>query len=333
MKTTIYLPTAEGLNLVTGDSNSWQAHAVLQGTQIQCVAVDTQVQGRVYCGTFGQGVLLSEDGGATWRASADLSREKVTTLFAAAAGPLYAGTEPSAVYRSSDHGESWEPLSSLLSLPSSTTWSFPPRPETNHVQAILGDVNHPGRLHVAIEAGALLFTEDGGTTWRDRLPGAPADTHTLVADPTDSQHLFSAAGDGCFASRDGGKSWHPSMDGLKQTYCWSAAVHPGEPSVVLLSVSEFAFTAHSQSSAQSFVYRKDGDQPWKLSMNGLGALSNARIPVIAAGLREPGSFYLATEAQLYRTMDSGLNWQRLQVEWPRAPIARHSLSMAISQVG
>src|SRR5205085_1369558 len=39
------------------------------------------------------------------------------------------------------------------------------------------------RVFVAIEAGALVRTFDGGRTWRDRVRGGPYDTHTAVTHP------------------------------------------------------------------------------------------------------------------------------------------------------
>jgi hypothetical protein len=44
------------------------------------------------------------------------------------------GKELSAMYRSEDGRESWCELQTLLTLPSAKSWSFPPRPETHHVQ-------------------------------------------------------------------------------------------------------------------------------------------------------------------------------------------------------
>jgi hypothetical protein len=51
-------------------------------------------------------------------------------------GAIYAGTEPSALFRSDDGGRTWRELRALLDLPSSPTWSFPPRPWTSHVRWI-----------------------------------------------------------------------------------------------------------------------------------------------------------------------------------------------------
>ena len=61
----------------------------------------------------------------------------------------------------------------LNDLPSSKTWRFPPRPWTNHVRWIEPDATNPNYLFVAIEAGALVHSRDGGKTWIDRVKDGP----------------------------------------------------------------------------------------------------------------------------------------------------------------
>ena len=82
---------------------------------------------------------------------------------------VYVGTEPSALYSSINGGESWEKMSDLNTLGSSKSWSFPPRPWTHHVRWIEPDVNNLNYIFVAIEAGALVQSRDGGRTWIDRV--------------------------------------------------------------------------------------------------------------------------------------------------------------------
>jgi hypothetical protein len=113
-------------------------------------------------------------------------------------GVVYAGTEPSAVFRSDNGGDSWVDLAGLRALPSADTWSFPPRPQTHHVRWIEADVSVADRVFVAIEAGALVRTFDGGRTWRDRVRGGPYDTHTALTHPRAPGRIYSAAGDGYF---------------------------------------------------------------------------------------------------------------------------------------
>jgi photosystem II stability/assembly factor-like uncharacterized protein len=44
------------------------------------------------------------------------------------------------------------------------------------VRWIEPDVNSPGYVFVAIEAGALIQSHDGGRTWIDRVKQGPYDT-------------------------------------------------------------------------------------------------------------------------------------------------------------
>ena len=67
---------------------------------------------------------------------------------------VWVGTEPSEVWRSGNAGTTWEPTSRLETLPSSSEWSFPPRPDTHHVRWIACHPLEPKRLWIAIEAGA-----------------------------------------------------------------------------------------------------------------------------------------------------------------------------------
>jgi hypothetical protein len=115
------------------------------------LVADSNKCGSVYCGTFGDGLFTSKTAGATWEKSASFTEPNVMALASSRSGSLYVGTELSAVYRSDDQGKTWQELQSLLALPSAKGWSFPPRPETHHVQSILPDLADPRRLWVSGE--------------------------------------------------------------------------------------------------------------------------------------------------------------------------------------
>src|ERR1700721_2175679 len=134
-----------------------------------------------------------------------LKSPNLIALASAYDGILYAGTELSAIYRSIDCGETWYPLHPLMTLPSAKTWSFPPRPETHHVQSILPDRARPFRLHVAIEAGALVRSDDDGVTWCDRVSSSPKDTHSLAVHSQDPARPPWPAGQGFYGRVGGGE--------------------------------------------------------------------------------------------------------------------------------
>ena len=58
-------------------------------------------------------------------------------------------------------------LMNLINYIHTLQWPFPPRPSTHHVRWIEPDVNRKEYLFVAIEAGALIKSFDGGKTWID----------------------------------------------------------------------------------------------------------------------------------------------------------------------
>ena len=328
METTIYLATARGLSVMTGSNGSWGGAVCLEGKQVQCVTADSN-RGTVYCGTFGDGMFRSEDGGVTWKALRGFSNSKVMALAASDSGSIYAGTEPSAIFQSDDRGKTWHELQTLLTLPSAKAWSYPPRPETHHVQSILPGLATPSRLHVAIEAGALLRSDDGGKSWRNRVPGGPKDTHSFAIQPHDPTRLHSAAGDGYFESIDDGDSWRRIIDGLEHQYCWSIATSTASPTTLLLSASKSAYAAHFRESASSVVYRRIGNEAWRQVRDGLPRPQGLRISVVAASAVDPGVFYLSAEGMVYRSADGGLQWQQVAVQWSGKPAAEHALAIAI----
>lgn len=331
--TKIYLAMTQGLAVITGINGTWHGEVQIKGRHMQCVAVDITRPGLVYGGSFGEGVFRSTDAGANWSPCSRAADQKVMALAATSnglgSGRIYAGTEPSSILRSDDDGATWRQMPTLLGLPSARQWSFPPRPETHHVRYILPDPHVSRRLHVAIEAGALLRSEDDGETWQDRVPSAPKDTHTLAGHPKAAGRLYSAAGDGYFESRDDGDNWQREEDGLEHKYCWSVAISPGDPDTILLTASTNPAAAHAKTSANSFIYRRVHGQSWREAQNGLPESRGRRIGSVSASRLNPEVFYLASEGKVYWTHDSGAWWQQLAVDWAGNALPQHALGMAL----
>jgi photosystem II stability/assembly factor-like uncharacterized protein len=312
--------------LVLQSSNKYRVHECLKETDPQTVAFDPQNPSRVYCGTFGDGLWKSDDGGQTWnRIGKDIiTSKKVTSV---SVSPLarrnnfnrvYVGTEPSALYTSDDGGDTWNRMKALNNLPSSTSWSFPPRPWTHHVRWIESDANNPDYVFVAIEAGALIQSHDGGRTWMDRSEQGPYDTHVLATHPMAPRRLYSSAGDGYFESLDYGESWSRPMEGLQHSYLFGLAVDSGDPQNVIVSASLGPGNAYSVKNAQSFVYRRDKDgKKWEVVSNGLPGPSGTTITLLAANPKAEGEFYATNNRGLFISTDSGISWQEIDIQRPK----------------
>jgi photosystem II stability/assembly factor-like uncharacterized protein len=284
-----------------------------------CLAVDPARPDRAWCGTEA-GVLRTDDGGSTW-AAAGLADESVTAIAVSPEGQrsdvvVFAGTEPSAVWRSAGEervgsGESqprWERAEGLLELPSSSTWSFPPRPDTHHVRWIACDPQRPGRLYVAIEAGALVTTPDGGATWQDRPKVAPYDTHELAIHPERPEMLRVSAGDGYWESADRGGSWSSPEDGLEVTYLRSVAIDPGNAEVVVVSAATHAHKAYMAGRSDGRLYRREADGRWERVRVGWPDPPSTIAPLLAAGTA-PGELWASDERGVHRSADGGRSWE------------------------
>jgi photosystem II stability/assembly factor-like uncharacterized protein len=337
--TTLFVAMEDALAVVR-DGDGPEARVVLSGPRLLCVAADRLRPARAYLGTAEAGLLRSRDGGATWRpAGGGIGEDHVSAVAVGrrdhrgAMGTVWAGTEPSALYRSEDGGDSWEEVPGLLDLPSASTWSFPPRPDTHHVRCIAPDPADPERLFVAVEAGALVRSEDGGRSWIDRTPDGPRDTHTLVAPPSEPGRLHSAAGDGYFESRDGGESWRTPDDGLGHGYLWGCAVDPGDPRTVVVSAARSAREAHTADEAEAWIYRRTGGGPWEPVRKGLPDPEGTTISSLAAVPGRPGLLYAANNRGVFRSRDAGATWTCLAVAWPLRFRRQRAVGLAVVRSG
>src|SRR5438874_428038 len=242
--------------LVARRASTWTVEQHLGGQSPDCVAVDPRNPTRMYCGTAAAGLFRSRDSGRNWEpVGLGIEHGAITAVAVSHAeqadgfGIVYAGTEPSVVFRSDNGGDSWVDLAGLRALPSANTWSFPPRPHTHHVRWIEADVSVADRVFVAIEAGALVRTFDGGRIWRARVRGGPYDTHTALTHPLAPGRIYSAAGDGYFECADAAGSWSSREDGLEHVYLVGVAVDRGDPDTVIVSASEGPGSAYSRRGA------------------------------------------------------------------------------------
>jgi len=314
--------------LIARRASTWTIEEHLGGRSPECVAVDPSTPTQVYCGTAGAGLFRSRDSGRHWEpVGPGIDHPMITAVEVGPAeqpdglGIVYAGTEPSAVFRSDTGGDHWVDLAGLRELPSANTWSFPPRPQTHHVRWIEADVSVADRVFVAIEAGALVRTFDGGQTWRDRVPGGPFDTHTAVTHPLVPGRIYSAAGDGYFESADAGDTWRSPQDGLKHLYLVAVAVAPADPDTVIVSATGGPRSAYWPQGAQAYVYRKTALKRWEQTMSGLPGAKGTTVSRFATHASEPGVMYAANNRGLFRSDDAGRTWKALDLPWPEPGLA------------
>lgn len=311
------------------DLSSRRGAAVLDGPRVMSIAVDRLHPGRAYAATWQDGLFRSDDDGLSWRRCASAGPgQAFARVFVAPHGDgarpatVYVGTEPSALLRSADGGDTFTELAGLQEVPSRPEWSFPPRPYTSHVWAVVVDPLDPDTLHVGIELGGVISSFDGGRTWRDRQPGADPDCHMLRMHPLAPGRVYEAGGACYCESGDQGATWTRDLDGIPEDlrYFYSLAVDPGDPDTVVLTASRDPFHGHHTTPperAWGTAYRRGGAGGWQEITAGFPEPQGTAMGWFATDEVTPGLFhYVTPQGRVFASVDGAARWS--EVEWDRA---------------
>jgi photosystem II stability/assembly factor-like uncharacterized protein len=307
---------------ITPNGSGWKSTAKLTATSAESLAVSPSHPGTVFVGCRGEGLFRSLDDGETFE-RLDFPQAHVLSLaISPADGAVYAGCEPSMLFRSRDNGDTWEELEALRKLPSSSTWSFPPRPWTHHVRWIAPNPVDPKLMLVGIELGGVMRSDDDGVTWEDHRPGAVKDCHALAWHPTVPGRAYEAGGNGSAWSHDGGRSWQRVDDGRDHEYrhyLMGLAVDPADPDRWFVTASptpKHAHGAHMPNAkppvhADAAIYRWDGGGPWRRLEGGLPA-SLESFPY-ALTIADDAVFAGFEDGNIWVGLEVGERWEQLQL--------------------
>jgi hypothetical protein len=133
-------------------------------------------------------------------------------------------------------------------------WFTPAEAGDPYVQAIALSPTDANVIVAGIEFGAVLRSEDAGSTWQGHLKGAVRDCHDLLFHPADGAWVYEGGGGGAAFSSDSGKTWtQPDPIGigsmfrfafsqgadettsaagkLDRRYGWAVAADPAQPQI------------------------------------------------------------------------------------------------------
>lgn len=311
-----FAATASGLYRTRNGGKSWRAVELeVEDPAVQCLAVspDFAEDALVLAGTEADGLLRSDDGGATWEIVPDLASQGVTAL-AFSEGTdgqrTIAAATVDGVALSVDGGQSWRtvghdlgPVLSLLFVPSAS-----------------GEV-----LLAGLPRGGVARSLDGGATWAPANEGLSASLLVSLAVPptfADDNTLFAAGlEEGVTVSTDGGHTWEPANDGLSDTTVFGVVV----PAAYAEERTLWAATAAG-------LFRRRGAAAWEPIRDLPAPEAAAGVVVGTASDGAPAPVVAALQGgRLVLSEDGGTSWRTLGNAFGGAEIISLALSPSFAQ--
>ena len=276
--------------------------------------------------TQASGVSLPEGG--------DVALERVWVLaLGVEEGVVYAGGDPGVLFSSSDGGESFSLNAGLWEHPDRGNWNPGGGGLCLHSIAVCpGD---PSRLAVAISAGGVLLSDDGGVSWRRGNAGlvprylpedAPPEkiflcVHRLHRAPLQPDRLFMQFHGGVYRSDDGGESWISIADGLPSDFGFPLAIDPADPdSAFVVPMTADVDRVTVEGRVQVFETR-DAGASWTPRGEGLPA-SHAYLTVLREAMDWTGEgeglelYFGATSGHVFGSGDRGASWSSVAEHLP-----------------
>ncbi len=298
------------------------------GLEVTCandLIQDPKRPERLYLCYADIGLLLSEDGGKTFRRCTEGMKHRGNTFTVVidpdAPDTLWAATgqwesNQGDVCRSTDAGATWQ----VVGRPESGL----PVGQTRHLLLDRRSPPTARRLLVTSKENGVFESVDGGLAWRDLSGDLPAGVRGrgcgLLLDPADSRHLLLAAGGpvakgaGVYETRDGGATWRLVSVELNVGEVQCLAAGSGDLRTLYLGAREFfdrLVTPNVMRPGGVFASR-DGGATWQR------LLDYHFVSALAVSPQDRGTVYAGTTDHPYhddhraegilKTRDGGLNW-------------------------
>jgi len=238
---------------------------------------------------------------------------------------MYCGVEPAALFESRDAGETWSLVRGLFDHPHRPRWV--PGNGGLCLHTILLDPRKSERMYIAISAGGVYRTEDGGSTWEarnrgirvsyqpDRYPEFGQCVHKIVLHPARPERLFLQHHWGLYRSDDYGDSWQNVSNGVPSDFGFAMMMHPRDPeSVYIVPIESDEFRCTPDGKLRVYRTRNAGAS-WEPLSRGLpqkGAYETVLRDAMSTDSLDPAGIYFGTRSgELFGSVDEGKNWKMI----------------------
>jgi serine/threonine protein kinase len=238
---------------------------------------------------------------------------------------LYCGVEPAALFETRDAGETWSLVRGLFDHPHRPRWMTANGGLALHT--IVLDPADKQRMYVAVSAGGVYRTNDGGLNWTARNQGIRAMfmpnkypefgqcVHKIAMHPSRPERLFLQNHWGLYRSDDCAENWTDIANGVPSDFGFAVVMHPRNPDCVyIVPVESDEFRCACDGRLRVYRTRNAGAS-WEPLMRGLPqkrAYETVLRDAMTADSFDPVGIYFGTRSgQLFGSRDEGKTWQKI----------------------
>jgi photosystem II stability/assembly factor-like uncharacterized protein len=343
----LYVGTVDGVHVLDRDHNGrWTSKR--HGLDNVHVGSLASVDGdKLFAGAHTGGLFSSRAGSARWepaRNGIDDSYSQVYSLAVQSRSSgivMWAGTEPAGLFRSDDLGETWMLVPTLLNVPDTDKWFFPPPPHIAHVKHVAFHPSAESTLYVSIEQGALLKSTDDGKTWHELAeysrPDDPVyrDMHRLTIVPSDPKRLFLTGGNGLYTSQDAGLTWkHVLNKNDRLGYPDQFFIDPRDEETLYIAGAATAPPKwrETHDGNPAILRSRDGGATWQELTNGLPEKirGNIEAMTLAHGPHGLELFAGTATGEVFASHDGGESWSTIVAGLPPVSKGNHHVAFLVA---
>ncbi|MDX1486268.1 MAG: hypothetical protein R3229_17480 [Alphaproteobacteria bacterium] len=332
MTSILYIGTEHGVvTALSRDGHAWETvERGLKSWAIPELAVSPEAPNKLYAGTRGDGVWVSEDFGETWTkpcyGKRGPGKVRCVTVDPHEPKRIYAGTEPIDLFVSEDECATWRRIDAIWDIPYVATIGYPVATVEPHLRDLVVDPSDPDTLYAALQVGYMAKSTDGGESWKLIDENLDCDVHTIVIDPADPKHLLIATGGNgarsgdapgraLYASSDGGENWTPAAMNFTNEYSVPIAIDPRDPKTVYSAIANgppSRWRKRETGAESEMIRSKDGGATWE-AMD--GGIPSADFPeaIVVDGEAEGRIYAGCRSGTFYASDDAGETWTPLDL--------------------
>ncbi|MCW8846310.1 MAG: hypothetical protein OQK99_10770 [Gammaproteobacteria bacterium] len=346
---TLLVGTRKGLFRIESDAsrNQWRLEGpFLAGNEILHVAQLSGNPARLLAATnhpiWGAHLFASEDGGRDWQPleaaphfPAGSGATGLKAIWFLAPEPegdgVYAGIDPAGLFYSPDAGLSWASVNGLNEHSTRARWE--PARGGFSVHSIRIDPRDKRRMVVAVSAGGVFRSEDGGRVWTpanrgvraENLPGKYPElghnVHRVILAPSDPERLYRQCYNGTYRSDDFALTWNEITTGLPSDFGYALAVAPACADT-LFQVPESGSHMRAVVDGSLRVFKsRDGGASWCSASQGLPQ-EHAYVSVLREAMDTDscapcGVYFGTTSGHVFASADAADHWQLVSSFLPR----------------